>query len=671
MDSENELRSKLAQLYEANRALVAGEVDAVVPEDAGAPVLLRRAQEALQSSERLFRAMFTEALDGIVITDDESRYVDANPAACRLFGRTREEILGHSAEEFTDGGFDVQQAWNLSAEAGGQTGQFRLVRPDGTIRDTEYSARANFLPGLHLAFLRDVTDIARAERELRASEERFRGIVETAAEGVWLLDGGDLTSYVNTRLATLLGYGAQEMLGRHVHEFVGPESRATVDARLAKQRQGAGEPFDVTLRRKDGGLVHAFVSTSSVLGSGGAYRGVLAMVTDMTERRELEEQLRQSQKMDGIGRFAGGIAHDFNNVLAVIMGYADGALRRVNDPDSVRSRVEAIQKAAERAAALTHQILTFSRKQVLQPKVIDVAGLLRELEGMLRRMIGEDIELAVGAEAGVGRICADPSQIEQVILNLAANARDAMPGGGRLTIHLRNADVDEHQAAEHVGLPAGPYVVLLVRDTGVGMPPEVQSRIFEPFFTTKEEGKGTGLGLATVYGIVKQSGGHVAVESAVGAGTTFVIHLPRVPTASATAHKGVPADTAARGTETVLLVEDEEILRYVAAEALASFGYKVVVAPSPSEAIELHGQMRDDRPAVLVTDLVMPGMNGHELAERLIDAQPDLRVLLISGYASDSISRAQGHERRWPFLRKPFTPSALARSIREVLAAPR
>ena len=785
-----ELRAKLAQLYETNRALIAGEVDAVILPDAAAPVLLRRAQEALRSSERLHRAIFTEALDAIVISNDAGVYVDANPAACELFGVTREELIGRSVTDFSEAAFDVEQSWNRFRDEGQQAGAFRLRRGDGTVLDLEYTARANFLPGYHLSFLRDVTqrsqaakalreseeryrllfqaipqavlvidarshrvlaandaacrqygyaldelsaltttdleldealsghepgsirprevparqrrrdgtvfdawitthsllfdawpatlcvvsditDMVRAQRDLRASEERFRGIVEAAAEGVWLLGSDDLTVYTNVRMASMLGYSPSEMIGRHLYEFLAPGVRADAQPVLGR-RPGVrgGEQFDSTLRRKDGSTVAVSVSTSPVVGGRGEYRGVVAMVTDVTERRELEARLRQVQKLEGIGQFAGGIAHDFNNILGVIMGYAEATLRRINDPEAARPKVEAIQKAAERAAALTHQILAFSRKQVLVPKTLGLGDVVHELSSMLRRLIGEHIDLVSTCPPDLGNVCADPSQIEQVLLNLAANARDAMPQGGTLSITLDNVDVDERQSAGQVDLPPGPYVRLVVRDTGVGIPPQVQNRIFEPFFTTKTEGKGTGLGLATVYGIVKQSGGHIAIESAVGVGTAFIIHLPRTARpARPPATPGAAAPELPHGTETILFVEDEDILRQVAEEVLTTFGYRVILAGDPRQALAAHEQMTEP-PALLITDLVMPGMSGRDLAERLVTAQPGLKVLFISGYASDSLFQYQIADRGHAFLRKPFTPAELGRKIREVLDTP-
>jgi two-component system, cell cycle sensor histidine kinase and response regulator CckA len=751
---------------------------------------LARAQQALRSSDQLFRALFDQTLDAILIVDDEGRYVDVNPAACGLFGVGREQLIGRCIAEFADYGVDVHGAWSAFRATGHRVGALRLVRPDGQTRETEFAARADFLPGFHLSIMRDVTDrkrdararrdsderyrqlfeaipqpvivsdvqtkailaaneaacrqygysreefsrlgagdlrmpdapaviaafapvgdgarhagvtrhrakdgrafeasiachsltfdggrvilsvvtdvteSGRAEQALRASEERFRRIVETAAEGVWLLDADAVTSYVNERMASMLGYTTAEMLGQHLFDFLREDLRESAADRIARHRTGQGDQFEPALRRKDGSEVSVFISSNPVFGTQGEYLGVLAMVTDMTERRLLEDQLRHAQKMDSIGRFAGSIAHDFNNLLGVIMGYSDAALRRVSDPEAVRLKLEGIQKAADRAAALTRQILAFSRRQVLVPRLLDLGTVVDDLNGMLHRLIGEDIELMAVVQPGLGRVRADPGQIEQVIINLAANARDAMPDGGRLVMELRNAEVDERRAAEHARLAPGSYVVLEVRDTGVGIPPELLERIFEPFFTTKEPGKGTGLGLATVYGIVEQSGGSITVGSEVGRGTTFTIYVPRVPvSARPRRDRDDDVDVSPRGTETVLFVEDDDVMRTVAEETLTAFGYRVITAAGPYEALEIYRKL-GDRPPMLVTDLVMPGMNGRELADRLVGEQPDLRVLLISGYSSDDLMRQQVAEEGRAFLQKPFTPVALARKIRELL----
>ncbi len=384
--------------------------------------------------------------------------------------------------------------------------------------------------------------------------------------------------------------------------------------------------------------------------------------------RESEERLRQSHKLEAMGRLAGGIAHDFNNLLTAIIGYSDLALRRLHDNDPLRRNIDEIKKASNRAASLTHQLLAFSRKQVLQPKVLDLNEVVANMDAMLRRVIGEDIDLVTVLEPQLGHVRADPGQIEQVIMNLVINSRDAMPRGGKLTIKTGNVELDQAYSRSHASVRTGPYVMLAVSDTGTGMDPETQAHIFEPFFTTKEQGKGTGLGLATVYGIVKQSGGNIWVYSEVGRGTTFKIYLPPV---AETVQSLKPAGTLAepeRGWETVLLVEDEGAVRNLIHGVLEMNGYTVLQADSGIEAIriceEYEGPIH-----LLITDVVMPQMGGRDLAERLEASHPEMRVLYMSGYTDDAIVHHGVLDEGVAFLEKPFTPDSLARKAREVLDA--
>jgi len=393
------------------------------------------------------------------------------------------------------------------------------------------------------------------------------------------------------------------------------------------------------------------------------------LLSDITERKQMEQQLRQTQKMEAVGQLAGGVAHDFNNLLTVIRGHTDLLLDHIGQTDALRRNVEQIQKSSDRAVSLTRQLLAFSRKQVLQPKVLDLNAVVAEMGKMLPRLIGENISLTISAAPSLGRVKADPGQIEQVILNLAVNARDAMPQGGKLTIETANVELDETYAREHLTARPGPHVMLAVSDTGSGMDPETQSHIFEPFFTTKELGRGTGIGLATVYGIVKQSGGWIWVYSEVGKGSTFKIYLPRVdePEKAETpkARLGIH-----RGTETVLVVEDNESLRQLTCEFLVSTGYTVLVAQDGSEAIRITEQHAGPI-HLLLTDVVMPGMSGHELAQRLAILRPDIRSLYVSGYTGDAILQQGVLEEGASFLAKPFTRDALAQKVREGLEARR
>ncbi len=413
---------------------------------------------------------------------------------------------------------------------------------------------------------------------------------------------------------------------------------------------------------------HDFLSKSHLARLLPAVERELREAKRRREHRQLETQFLQSQKMEAVGQLAGGIAHDFNNLLTIITGYSQLILDRLSSGDGLREKVEEIKKAADRAASLTRQLLAFSRRQVLQPQVVDLSHVVANLDKMLRRLIGEDIDLVALCPPGVGRVKVDPGQIEQVILNLAVNARDAMPQGGKLTIETANVELDESYAGNHVAVKTGPYVMLAVSDTGHGMDRETQARIFEPFFTTKEQGKGTGLGLSTVYGIVKQSGGNVWVYSEPGKGATFKIYLPRVVEAPQPKFEVKPPEAGLRGTETILLVEDEAAVRLLVRGTLEQNGYDVLDAGSGAEALVMANE-RKQPIHLLVTDVVMPGMSGREAAQQVTLAHPETRVLYMSGYTDDAVVRHGVLESSAAFVQKPFTPDSLLRKIREVLDA--
>jgi signal transduction histidine kinase len=423
--------------------------------------------------------------------------------------------------------------------------------------------------------------------------------------------------------------------------------------------------FDLRARRKDGSEFPVEISLSpSDTGDGLV---VISIVRDVTERMQLEQQVRQLQRLDAIGQLAGGIAHDFNNLLTVITGRTHLLLGRPQLDDRLRRDLELIQTTAMRATGLTRQILAFGRKQILEPRVLDLNSVIPGMAEMLQRLIGEDVELAFHPGADLGRVRVDPAQIEQVIVNLAVNARDAMPEGGRLTLETANVELDEEYARRHVGAAPGPHVMLAVSDTGIGMDAATRARIFEPFFTTKAPGRGTGLGLATVYGVVKQSGGNIWVYSEPGHGTTFKIYLPRVADAAEVGEppKGLPG----LGTETILLVEDDDEVRGLAREILTGYGYTVFEAREATEAL-LIAERHTGPIHLLVTDVVMPGMSGRALAERLAPLRPETKVLYVSGYTDNAIVH---HGRLVPgtqFVQKPFTPAALGLKVREVLDTP-
>ena len=467
---------------------------------------------------------------------------------------------------------------------------------------------------------------------------------------------------MNDAAVARYGYSEQEFLAMTVRDIRPVSELARFEETLHNQTGGTFTGF--RHRRKDGTLIDVDIESQPITLAGVPARLVLAR--DTTERRQLEDQLRQAQKMEAVGQLAGGIAHDFNNLLTAILGSTQLLLHATPPEDGRREDVEEIKNAGLRAAELTRQLLAFSRRQVLAPKVLDMNAVVSQMDKMLRRLIVEDVELVTQLAGDLGPVSADPGQLEQVLLNLAVNARDAMPRGGRLTIETANVFLTEEYSERHHRLPPGQYVLLAVSDTGVGMDEATQKHLFEPFFTTKEVGKGTGLGLATVYGIVKQSGGYIWVYSEPGHGTTVKVYLPRVSGAAEPLPVAAATPELRRGSETVLLVEDAPPVRSLARKSLESYGYTVLEAADGPAALELsagHARGID----ILVTDVVMPGMSGRELAERLAPARPAMRVLYTSGYTDDAMVRQGVLRAGVAFLQKPFIPETLARKVREVL----
>lgn len=514
------------------------------------------------------------------------------------------------------------------------------------------------------------------EKAARESEIRFEALVQHSSDAISIIDRDRRLVYTSPASKSIFGYEGPDLYGMQLRTVVHPEDRdravSAISEIAASPRKS--RPLDVRVRRRDGEWIYVESVLTNLLNEP-SVGGIVINSRDVTERKkaeealhESEERLRQAQKMEAVGQLAGGVAHDFNNLLAVIIGYADLVLRRMpRDDERTHQQIEEIKKAGNRAKSLTTQLLAFSRKQVMQPKVLDLNGVVKDLDNMLRRLIGEHIEMRTVLSDDLGSVKADPGQIEQVLLNLAVNARDAMPNGGSLTIETSNVELDGGYTQTHRFVEAGSYVMIAVSDSGSGMSAELQSRIFEPFFTTKEKGKGTGLGLATVYGIVKQSGGSIWVYSEVGQGTTFKIYLPRVDEVATACEAAATAKEQLSGTETILLVEDEEAVRQMAREILKSNGYHVLHANDGNHAMQVAGQY-EGAIDVMVTDVVMPHLGGRELAEKLSRARPDMRVLYMSGYTDDAIVHHGVLDGRAAFLEKPFTPDALALKVREVLA---
>jgi len=515
----------------------------------------------------------------------------------------------------------------------------------------------------------------RMEKALRQSEERYRGLFENAHDIIYTQDlAGNFTS-VNKVAETVTGYTRDEILRMNFSEHFSEEDTARM--RLMTNKKLSGEvdstSYEISVRGKHGRIVPLEVSTTLIYENGKPV-GVQGIARDITERRKAEEalstsqeQLQQSQKLEAVGQLAGGIAHDFNNLLTAIIGYSDLSLPQLSTNDPIRRNLEEIKKAADRAASLTRQLLAFSRKQILDSKVLDLNLVVRDMSKMLRRLIGEDIDLVTVLPNDLGRVKADPGQVEQIVMNLIVNARDAMPNGGRITIETANVTLDEGYRINHAQVETGDYVMLAVTDTGHGIYEETQSHIFEPFFTTKPAGKGTGLGLSTVYGIVKQSGGYIWVYSEVGHGASFKIYLRRIDD-QPLSEKQTPLQNEHEGHETVLLVEDETVVREMVCEILQSKGYRVLTAGGGEEALRLWQTHRNDVD-LLVTDLIMPGMSGRVLGELLLHVRPDLAVLYMSGYTDDAIVRHGLLTEGVEFIQKPFTPTGLALKVRSILDA--
>ncbi len=503
---------------------------------------------------------------------------------------------------------------------------------------------------------------------------KLQNAVHQVADILFITDQNGIIEYVNPAFEKITGYRREEAIGKRPNilksGLMGPEyyrkvwdtilSGNVFQSQVINKRKN-GEPFYydqviTPLKDPQGNITH-FISTG---------RDITLLKKKEEEMAALQDQLRQSQKMEAIGQLAGGIAHDFNNLLTVIKGYCQLSLLELKEGDPLRANIEEINKASEKAANLTRQILAFSRRQPMEMKVLDLNLVIRDLEKMLRRIIGEDIELLTSLSEDLGRVMSDPGQIEQVIMNLAVNARDAMQGGGKLTIETANVELDEEYARSHIAVTPGRYVMLSVSDTGVGISPEIKERIFEPFFTTKEKGRGTGLGLSTVYGIVKQSGGNIWVYSEPAQGTTFKIYLPRVDEPAEELRKKIEYEEIPRGSETILLVEDDEKVRELAVKVLRMHGYEVIEAGSPTDALRICQELK--RPIHLVlTDVVMPEMSGRQLAERLREVCVEVKVLYMSGYTDNSIVRHGVLEKGVDFIQKPFTIDGLARKVREVL----
>jgi PAS domain S-box-containing protein len=668
-DAFNEM---LSQIQERDGALRAARDELEVRvedrvQDLQREMAERRKAEVLNSL--LSQAIYSSP-EMISITGPDDRFLFVNQAFLGAYGYSRAETLGRDPS-FIDSSNNppgLRDVIMKDSRSGGWHGELFNRRRNGeefpielttsVIRDDVGGA-----VGL-LGVARDITDARLKEERLRLQS----AALESTADAVAITERDGTITWINPAFTRLTGFAADEAIG-HSLSLLRSGKHDDAFYRELWQTILAGKVWDgeLTNKRKDGELYVEAQTITPVPDARGDVSHFVAVKRDISQRRRLEGQLLQAQKMEAVGRLSGGIAHDFNNLLNVIMGFSDMLLRHLPADARLRRYAHEVLKAANRGAGLTRQLLAFSRQQVLQPKVIDLNTVITEAEKMLGRLLGEDLELVVALAPDLGRVEVDPGQIEQVIMNLAVNARDAMPQGGTLVIETANFELRESAAAQYrFPVMPGPYARLTVSDTGTGMDGATQAHIFEPFFTTKEAGKGTGLGLATVYGIIQQSKGYIWADSEVGQGTRFTILLPRLPRETAVSGAEPAEGTEPGGTETVLLVEDDEAARGLWQEMLEALGYRVIAASNGAEAID-GAVARPERIDLLLTDVVMPRVGGREVAERLTAARPGLRVIFMSGYTADTMLRQGIADTGRAFLQKPFTAQQLAKKIRETL----
>jgi PAS domain S-box-containing protein len=615
------------------------------------------------------------AINGLAILDAGGKYIYVNPAYARMIGNTnREAMVGKSWREISASG-DVAPVASEIREGLKQHGKWfgplTVPHSDGTAVAMEMAITA--LPdGGTICVSGDITERVSAQRARAETEIKYRKLIEQVAAISYIAEIGVSGQwyYVSPQIETMFGYSAEEWLSNSKDwiRYIPIDDHPIVHA--AEENSARGEPFQAEYRitRKDGNVI--WVSDTAVVVRGSDSHPVMeGLIVDITDRKMLENQLLQARKMEAVGRLAGGVAHDFNNLLTIIKGYVEMAMQRCLDRPELHSDIRRIEDAADRAVTLVRQLLAFSRKQVLRPKILDLNAIVMNLDQLLRRLMSENIAIKTFVSKDVGAIKADPGQIEQVIMNLVVNARDALPDGGRILIETSNVDLDSAYTRDHTIVRPGPYVLLAVTDTGIGMTADTAAHIFEPFYTTKESGRGTGLGLSTVYGIVKQSGGYIWVYSELGKGTTFKVYLPRVKDAVQTPAAETPVSTACKGHETILLVEDEPDVRELTQMVLTERGYRVIEALTPEDAERLAGNNGAEI-HLLLTDVVMPGMSGRELAKRLTGRYPHLRVLYMSGYTYNVIAQDGTLEEGISFLQKPFTPQVLTQKVRESLDRP-
>ena len=631
-----------------------------------------RQQQDEETVRRQSLAM-DSSVEGIGILNEKGEHSYANSTLASMLGfDSPQRIVGHPwrvVYAFQPIAEIESQVRKGLKESGKWSGNMRLRRPDGSRIPVEFHV-GRMPDGGTVCVCRDLSQHQQAEKARADAETKYRMLVEHVNAITYIAEIGinGKWYYISPQVENILGYTPEEWLAlapnwdQHIH----PDDLPVVIA--AEEQSKNGFPFqaEFRVRRKDGREV--WLSDTAVIVQGSDSHPVMeGIMVDITERKALETQLQQSRKMEAVGRLAGGIAHDFNNLLTIISGYTELALSRPHLPSEAHADIERIENASGRAAALVRQLLAFSRKQVLQPKILDLNKIVLNLDSLLRRLMDERIEMVTRVKDDLGKVKADPAQVEQVIMNLVVNARDAMPEGGRLVVETCNADLDALYAVDHVTVKPGRYVMLAVSDTGVGMDRQTVGHIFEPFFTTKESGRGTGLGLSTVYGIVKQSGGYIWVYSEPGKGSTFKVYLPRVDEVPEAVSAALAAPRPQRGTETILVVEDEEAVRELIQTVLTEKGYEVIPSLDPKHAEQIAARFSGDI-HLLLTDVVMPGTSGRELAARISARRRDIRVLFMSGYTDNVITSGGMLEEGLAFLQKPFSPAALVQKVREVLS---
>jgi two-component system, cell cycle sensor histidine kinase and response regulator CckA len=629
----------------------------------------KRVEQTLRAGDQRYLALFEYAPDGILIADCQSRYIDANPSMCCMLGYSRDELIGLHASDIVAPAevAHIDPALALIAQTSEYHREWQFRRKDGSLFRADVIVTA--MPdGNLLAMIRDVTERNQAEATLRRSEERVQFALQNANIGIWDMDYVSGVLQWSDVMETQYGLppgtfgGTYEAFVERIH----PEDRAAVIEVIENATQ-SGSDFNVVHRtvRPDGTVRWLSGAGRTLLDERGEPLRGVGISQDVTERHTLEAQFQQAQKMEAVGRLAGGVAHDFNNLLTVILGFCELLLAGLSADDPHRVDITEIQKAGTRAARLTSQLLAFSRQEIIEPTLLDLNTILDDIRPMLGRLIKENVRILMGLRPRLGCVKADRGQVEQVLLNLAVNAQDAMPNGGTLTIETANVELDEHYTAMHSSVKPGPYVALTMTDSGSGMSRHVLDHLFEPFFTTKGEGKGTGLGLATVHGIAARSGGSVNVYSEVGRGSSFKVYFPRIVEGAPIV--GVPATLpkSSAGTETVLVVEDSDALRELTRRLLSTLGYTVLVAANAVQASKVF----DENPSidVLLTDVVMPGPSGPDLSEQLVKRRPLLKVIYMSGYTDEAIVQHGVLLPGIAFLHKPFTSGALGRKIREVL----